>query len=385
MTTTEILNNLFLQAKSGEIKIESYDNDVFGPLYFYTKFFTNIEGNLNVKLNLEKDFENNLENKQKSSQFSFLPPDNQTMILSIPDFNSFVSACEKYLEKAEEFYTYDKAYFALTQDSHRQKLLLDLIVNATPFDLSNIMPYIKSRTRMLKNPLKEQIFDIENEILPDISLKCSISKNLSNLEAPYKFEIAFFDQENNKFKLPSVTFGKDGQNINVYAIQTQKQKQTNPLAKKLDRYFRKLNLKVDENDYIANISPNALASLTIFISAMKSEGIKNFVAYPYMPLRYESNLSAKKRVHTDKELLMQTVEEHDRIQYNITNKLIYSLARYSFHFDNFVFDYDEITSLAHLNEIDNHIIRKNENIIYNLDKLISCPLNIFNNEEELVK
>lgn len=385
MTTTEILNNLFLQAKSGVIKIDSYDNDVFGPLCFYTKFFTNIEGHLNVNLNQKKEFENKLLSQQNLSQISFLPSDAQTMTLIIPDFNSFVSACEKYLEKAEAFYTYDKAYFALTQNSHKQKLLLDLIVNATPFDLSNIIPYIESRTRMLENPLKEQIFDIDNEILPEITLKCAISKNLSNMEAPYKFEIAFFDQENNKFKLPSITFGKDGQNINVYAIQTQKQKQTNPLAKKLDRYLRKLNLKVDENDYIANISPNALASLTIFISAMKKEGIKDFVAYPYMPLRYESNLSAKKRVHTDKELLTQTVEEHDRIQYNITNKLIYSLARYSFHFDNFVFDYDDIKFLAHLNEIDNHIFRKDGNIIYELDKLISYPLDIFTSEEELVK
>ena len=265
---------------------------------------------------------------------------------------------------ATKFYLTDKDYYDLNEQSFCEKLVLDLIVNATNFDLNNFEAYVKQRTEMLKEDLIIQEKVVGQYLGSDIMIETT--KNKSNLEGPFKFNIKF-DNNLESFNLPSVCFGKIDDELFVYSIQGEKEKQTNSLSKKMDRHLRKANKDVDmEDEILSQVSVSALASLTIFLTYFKNQGVKKITAQNFMPLRYDSKYQTQ-MLKLKEEQKNKFEEEHDRNQFNITNRFFNTLIRYAHHF-NEDFDYDDVCDKLELKLKNNK--KNSENILFDIENSV---------------
>ena len=72
-------------------------------------------------------------------------------IVKVNDKERFNSLIAKYLTIAKKFYHEDRDYFELTEEAFYKKLITDLFVNATNFNLNNIEDYIQERIYLLIN------------------------------------------------------------------------------------------------------------------------------------------------------------------------------------------------------------------------------------------
>ncbi len=373
--TKRIINKIFKQANAGYFEIDSTDSKYSGPWKYFSKFYAKVNGV--ILKNGEDIF------APATAQFTITEDDFKTPIIQIPDAEAFANMMQNYLQIAEDFYLSDKAKFAYYDESFREKLVLDIFMNTTNFDRHNILSYLETRTKMIETPLKTRHFLLDQT--PDFAIKASVLKNPSMLEAPYRFTTYFECENEDKFFLPSITFGIIENTVYIYAIQAKREKQTNAISKKLDRYMRKVNKDVDMEDIIGQVSPSALVALTIFMSAIKKEGIKTVVAPNFMPLRYQTNLMGEENYfkrsingETDKKMLddiLEKVEEkHNRQQFAITNKFTYTLLRYCHHFDGCKFDYDSIREQSVIT-----LSKENspqDNIIQDIDKICKSSLGL---------
>lgn len=292
--------------------------------------------------------------------------------VKIKEKEIFVEKLKEYLMFATKFYEKDKKYFELNDESFCEKLILDLFVNTTNIDLNNILKFVERRTQMLKQQdltLSETVIgNHEIKKYEDFDIVIDIEKNKSNLEGPYKFNIKL-DNNRENFILPSITFGCVEDEIYLYCIQGEREKQTNKFSKQMDRFFRKANKDVDmEDEILSQVSVSALVGLTIFLTYQKMQGFKNVKAVNFMPLRYNSNLTSGLMRAKTEELKQEFEEKHNRNQYNISNKFFNTLIRYAYHFNEDV-SYDDILEELSFNLTDKKL-KNNENILYDIEKSI---------------
>ena len=331
----QILNKILIQTENGKIEI---GDDEFGKWTYYVELLTSDS------------------KKENNGEIAF----------KIQNKAQFIENLKEYLIIAKHFYEKEKFYFDLNDEGFHEKLILNLFINATNFDLNNMESYVKQRTNMLKdeNLVCDKI--VVGKYL-DADIIIEIIKNMSNLEGPYKFNI-LFDNNLDSFYLPSITFGKIKKELFVYCLQGEKEKQTNRLAKNLDRHFRKANKDVDmEDEILSQVSVSALIALTIFLAFEKNQGINKINAYNFMPVRYNSNLTAGKLRAKDEEQKQIFEEWQDRNQFNISNKFFNTLIRYAHHFD-LNFDYDDICEKLEMKLKDNK--KKTGNIIYDIENAV---------------
>ena len=333
--TKQIVEKIFNQAKKGVVEIGEQS-----PWIFYTKFFTKI-------------------NNKSNATNSTYP------VINISDYPLFIKSVDAYLQNAKKFYSRDEAYFDLERnDDFAEKLFLDLMLNTTPADQNNIIEYIKRRTKMLQTPIETGRFDSGE--YQGYKITSIITKRWSNLESPYAFIVEFRNpQDKTCFTLPTITFGIADGIAEVGAVQNEHPKQGFSTAKKLDRYFRKVNKDVDSEDVIANVSPNALVAFTLFNEYLKTQNINKIQSTPFQPIRYYSQKTAKYRHAKSKEEVIQIKKDINRDQFNITNKVLYLFLRYEHHFDNATAYFDENIDTIYIDIADKHA-QKNENIIYDL-------------------
>ncbi len=340
--TNKIVQKVFDEAKNGRVEIECSD---LGNWIYHVKFLPKVAG-AEVKIK-----------------------DNDPVVI-IPNRENFVNLVDKYLECAEKFYSVDKDYFMLTESGYDEKLFMDLIVNATNYDLNNIESYIEKRTKMLNSNV--EIGTLENYEFAGLKVSCSASKNHSNLEGTHKFSVKFSDDVGNEFVLPEITFSMLGDVCFVYAVQSRKQKedeQKNAVQKKLDRYFRKVNKDVPEE--LQNVSPNALVAFTCFAEELKKQHAKSMIAPNFMPIRYQSKISSFSALNKTEEEKQEFLSKHDHDQFNITNKFMDLLFRYNFHFDETEICYDDNTQtmLLEFGEKSKEKRKAADNIIFDIASL----------------
>ena len=265
-----LIEKIFVKAGNEGNQVIIYDPNFGKEIKFYSTFFNKTNGVSN-------------------STNEHVP------VINIPDFNLFLDVLTEYIDEAVKFYRND--YLGLNSRSLAEKLIYDLLGSATAADFGNIIPFIKHRTNMLKNKLECGVFQLGT--FKEYSVIGSIDTTYSNIEAPYKFLVAFDDESKGRLKLPAITFGIDGDKVYVYAIQntavrrngeeinenmlSQKEREqlekNKNIAKNLNRFFRKVNLNVDENDFISNVSPNFLVVFTIFASYMRQLGKKELLRH----------------------------------------------------------------------------------------------------------
>ena len=335
----ELIQKMILQAKNGKIEIGDKENGIWS---FFINFNMKIEGDFNVNDGGE-----------------IVP------VFDVPNYDLFVKKVEEYLSVAKEFYKQDQAYFQLSNEAFEEKLFVDLMMNSTFFEQSNVYDFIDYRTELLKNEFPEGEFELGK--FGEFSVVGKISKNVSNLEAPYKFEVSFYQLNGGNFTLPSVTFGGVENMIKLYAVQAKKEKQTSPVAKKLDRFFRKVNKDVEADSVEMQVSPNAVASLCVFASWARKNGFKSIEGFDFLPIRYYGNKASKiKRFSPD--VIEEELENHDRDQFNMTNKLMYLFLRYGAHFKTANPEYDENKGVFEIQLKEEP--EKGDNIVFDLDEFV---------------
>ena len=291
--------------------------------------------------------------------------DDKFPVIEIPDYDYFLELLKEYIDLAYVFYDDDKDFkYFKNDEEYVKQLILGLFLSAGRYDLLNVNEYIKRRIKMFNKPSFKEIETKYN----DICIRCIVRKNTYMLETPYKFLIILNKEGNmEKFVLPTLNFAIIDDVAHIYAIQnTSRGKPSGEMSKKFDRYFRKVNKGVDQNDDISNITHTALVSLTLFASYLKSIGIKEIVSLDYMPIRY-SYREELTSTFKNKDTLLEIM---DRDQYNITNKFMNLMNRYNYHFYSKDAYYDDINGEMHLylngkENDDNNIINEIDKIFLN--------------------
>ncbi len=342
-----IVKKILDQTQNGVVKI----GDDKYPWVFHSKIFANIE---------------NIDNTTNSAY----------PVLKIQNKAKFIDLVAEYLTTAKKFYSRDEAYFDLEKNTDfEEKLFLDLIINATPSDLQNMLKYVETRTLMLKTELETGKTEIGT--YNGFQVREIITKRFSNLESPYRYIPEFYDPvSRTTFTLPTITFGIVNGVAQIGAIQNENPNQTSAAAKKLDRHFRKVNKDVDTEDIIYNISPNALVSFTMFVSYLKNMGITQITTSPFQPSRYYTQKHGKYAHAKSQEDIEKISEEMDRNQFNATNKVLYTFLRYAHHFaDNSEAFFDDNTQTMHLN-LTNAYTNYSDNIIYDISNISNNEVNL---------
>lgn len=324
----EILKELFEGAKIGRVILES-DNSSW---IYRTKFLIN-ESN------------------------------GEDISIKIADYDLLVDLINEYLDLAYNFYYDDKNYYELNEKGYIKKLIFDLFINLDNYDCYDIYSYINKKIATLKD-LSVNVGEFYIGKYLDYTIKAKIKKNRSNLEAPYQFIITIKDNLGNVFELPQITFAIANKIAYLMCVQN-KNKEDNKLINKLDRYFRKVNKGVNPDEDISKISPRALISLTIFNSYLKSKGITQVEAPSYLPIRYSSKVlkATSKNINVENEL-----DDIDRDQYNMTNRLMYLFQRYTHHFKECDSEFDSLRQRMQL--FLKETKTKGDNIIFDIDSLI---------------
>ena len=338
----EIVEDVLIQAHDGLVQIKSDNGD---PWKFFTHFYCKIEDNpVGGKV------------------------DNSQPIVFIPNYKVFLKKIEKFLNVSREFHKQEMDYFELHGKEFDKKLFLDLIVSASNYDLVDILDYVDKRTKMTQQNLSLKEFKMGEYQGCEIWGK--ISKNQSNLESPYRFNVAFSDGENS-FKLPSVLFGVVDGEAQIMGIQNFNKENQNPLSKKLDRFFRKVNKDVDMTDDMSKISPNALVSFTLFNEYLKKCGIRKEKFYAFMPIRYYCQKEVGFHKAKNEEERIEFLEKHNKDQYNMMDKVFNMFFRFEHHFDNSQVDYNDMKQEISLSFKDEKAT-ETDNIISQIAKSVDC-------------
>jgi len=275
-------------------------------------------------------------------------------LFKISNFPTFINKLTPLIETMSVFHKEDKSYFDFNDENFVYYLFVSCFSNMNEFDLNNPLSYIDkmidiySEEPILYKNQKAGNFSYKSKNLDILE---SIGKNIASMESPLHVQYKITDQ-NEVFYLPKINYYIHNNKCYIMSIQNKKTKQNNKISKDLDRYFRKVDKGLEDieksEDGSTNtpkdISPNALIALTLFISSHKN--ISSFMFPDYLPIRYQNKAGVLKSKKED-------LNEVDRIQNNLTNRLLLTALRLSLHFDKsecsfndnfFQLDFDPNTS-----------------------------------------
>ena len=229
--------------------------------------------------------------------------------------------------------------------------------NATIEDLNNPEKFLQKQTDFENNKLFENnIFSQDIPLLFNSDIVIDIKKQDFNYETPYLF-CTTIKNDDSEYYLPSISYGISNDCCYIYAIQNKKTFSNDlNFEKKIKRQLYKLNDGVTEGDEyteykngntyypenISDISPSTLISLTCFFKLLYEHNITKVKVVSYLPIRYKNKEDyyqklydyKSKTVENKLELLNTLKEEHQKIQENLTEKLIRNFRRMNFHFPN---------------------------------------------------
>ena len=321
------------------------------------------------------DFRPTLYFKTKSSNNDYMYDKSMKHIeplLIIDNKEEFDKYLFIYVKKALMFYADNK----ITHNN--LKYIISLVfVNATSYDLSNPIIYLRHRINMLNNEIKYNSYDKFLEY----NVKTEVVKENIVLESPYSFRITLSD-DINIYELPRIMFGIDNNIAYVYAIQN-KFRKNNDLKKKINRILFKFNKDfTDESDnYFLNgkdVTMSFIASIIYFIKYLNSINISSIKIVPIMPIRYNSHyesnnrrLEAASHMCSEDEYNKYEMElkEKDKLyDDNIFMKIVRTFYRISMQGDVVNINFDPLSLIDGINiSIDEDGLFNNElmNEIYN--------------------
>lgn len=264
----------------------------------------------------------------------YITGDNSNPTLKIPHFNIFLEKLTTLINLMAKFHFEDKEYFEFSDENFLNYLLISCFSNMNETDLNHPLAYFDRQIKAYSN-----IYNFDNSVVgkfilkeKDISINKITKKNKASMESLLCTQFYFLHNDD-QYLLPKIHYYIVDNCCYIMGIQNTKKKQDNTLSRNMDRYFRKLdkgldNISKSENGKVEtekDISPSFLAALTMFIAS--NENISTFYFPSYLPLRYINKVGLLKSKGEE-------IQEADRIQTNITNKLLLTASRISLHFDN---------------------------------------------------
>lgn len=227
-------------------------------------------------------------------------------------------------------------------------------LNLTFDDYENPIRFLDRYTDFLNDKTFDDLFGgmiVNNmQTLSNCDLDIRIAEQEEFQETPSAIQLSV-RKEDSERKLPRVAYGISDGIAYIYGIQGYKKKDESSDLKKVERAKYKLNNKDNIPEDYVNVymkqEPFAYLSLFAFLSLLKQKGINKVSMPAYLPERYESkelgllkyakNLAkdyiASDLTHKEKKARLKKIEkssnDHQRVQYNITNKFLTYMIRMS--------------------------------------------------------
>lgn len=275
--------------------------------------------------------------------------------------NNNLAAFEDALAEYVEAFFNSEKYWAnpITDCANNQDKLHHAIatiwLNATYADYENPIQFIKRYTQFVKDKTFDDFYDGRTirkmQTLKNCSIEISKAEQEEFQETPDAiiFTIKMLDKEGNQVskKLPRITYGIADGVAYIYGIQGYSSKKDEaPEIKQVNRSRYKVNnmdnIPQDYRNVYSRQEPYAYISLFTFLCMLKEKGITKVVMPAFLPLRYEGkeiglskkeseieaqeNVTAKEKKEALKSL-EHKMNEHQRVQYNITNKFLAYMTR----------------------------------------------------------
>lgn len=239
----------------------------------------------------------------------------------INDIDVFEEVLRKYLDTVRDI----NIKSTQMDDRHNEKyFIFNVWKNATMSDFKNPEKYISRYTNFIKDDTFSQF-----DTLTNIGMYGSNMLMVQREQDEYGFEtpyIMHLSLTNGKYiyNLPWVRYGisqnKNGDKIAyIYALQKMEPSLSEKYNEEVKRDINKVNTGVKK---YRNVTPNAIATLAIFMGMLEAEGITAIKAPDFIVGRYGHFVNAT------------TEEETDRIQYNLTEKFLRNFLRLDEHLDN---------------------------------------------------
>ena len=292
--------------------------------------------------------------------------------LEINNLEDFNNVLIEYYNKAKEFYI-----GKIDEEDDFDKTILTLLWNnATEEDFKNPIRYISKYTKFLDKPIevtKEYISLGYSEIL-ESNIEISLQEEPIYEETPYAL-YSRCEKDGLYYDFPVSRFGIKDNTAYIYAVQQSSKKELEEESlkyqKKIHRKLFKVNEffeKEEEIDNIENpenltgINPSALISLSILISKLEENGVKNIEVPTFLPVRYNAkeisflikkNILKRKGMSEEEinNMFNELTKNHEEIQRNLSDKLLRNIRRLEYNFNNIsVNSYPfELDSSTHIN------------------------------------
>ena len=263
------------------------------------------------------------------------------------------------VKNMELFYNYIKQFISLFNLSQKEDILKKLVYlfsNLSFSDFNNIESYVKRNIDFVQNRL------FENKNISFLDQQIEVSTREYYQESPYCFTINITNGVD-KYELPIISYGISNNVCYIFAVQDKNLDKNNCYNKKIKRLLYKINSgvydveSVEYKNYkengssyypenISDVSPSAVLSLSIFLKQLADLGITKIKVVPFLPIRYNAKKEAYKRkinylikkdnlsITEQKEIEQKYLDEHLRIQNNLTQKFLRNFFRINYHFPN---------------------------------------------------
>ena len=230
-----------------------------------------------------------------------------------------------------------------------------LWLNATPEDFENPIQFIQRYINFLQDNTFDELTETVQinrlQTLQNCSLQIRRAEQNEFQETPNAIDLTV-KKDNAEKKLPRIAYGISNGIAYIYGIQgTKTPKETDETMKRINRSRFAVNKTINNvpEDYkqlYLKQEPYSYISLFVFLSLIKQKGINRIIMPAYLPERNESkerlikqefrrkkrnlknknNATAKEKRDLISEFI-RNKNDHQRIQYNITNKFLYYMAR----------------------------------------------------------
>jgi len=324
-------NEIIKEAATGYI-----DCDFFIPICFGTRELVNNEL---VDITIAREF-----------------PNAMVPTLIIKDREKLNSSIIRYISLAKEFYKDDKRLMDVT--NKEKYIIASLLSNVLVNDFNDFNNLFERNSKFLEDKSLEEFENPVNigyvdKLKSNVIVK--IEKQSIVEESPYGMKISLADDNDEIiYKFPTIRFGIDNNKAYIYAVQqedTVENKKIERLLRKVGEGFDEKNSEKDEIENPENlysVSPWSLVALSIFIPIIKNyTNVDEFVApyflinrfnaveisYEILKEKYKDNMKDE-RIKTILQKKEESVNNHDDLQRNITDKFIRNFRRLDYHFGN---------------------------------------------------
>ena len=229
----------------------------------------------------------------------------------------------------------------------KEKVIMTLLwSNATYDDFQNPIEFLRKRIAFLESNIGGISHEFEFSPILNGNISIDIEKDKIYNETPYQMIIKSTNPNDEIYTFPKIKFGIDNDTVYIYAIQNKEEpmvgytKRVNRALYKVGEGFdkEKDNYELYDSGNLSDISPSFLVSLNMAISYFQSLGFTKIVVPSILISRWNakkiglSYLEQAGRITP--ETLHYRLEDQDRIQHNLTEKLLRTFLRLKYHYDN---------------------------------------------------